>query len=60
MDKIVKKYLNDIFLAHFSHFYNSKPEIKQIDDTNYYYVVGKDTNIISLIPLDFLDEKYIK
>lgn len=57
MDRIVKKYLNDFYLAHFSHLYIRRPEIKQVDKTNYYYIISKENNIISLIPLDFLDEK---
>lgn len=52
MDKIVKMAINDLFIKHFSHVYKSKPELKSVDNTNYYYLTNKDSNIICLLPLD--------
>ena len=57
MDRIIQKYLNDFYIAHFSHLYKRKPIINLVGKTNYYYITSEENNIISLIPLDFLDEK---
>ena len=57
MDKIVKKYLNDIFINNFSHLYKSKPTLKQVDNSNYYYIIADKSKYISLIHLDIEDEK---
>lgn len=52
MDINIKNTLNDYFIKHYSNIYDSKPEIKAIEDSNYYYVTHPESNIICLIPLN--------
>ena len=50
MDAVVKKRLNKFFTQNYSLVYKSTPELKSCGN-DYYYTVGKDNNIICLLPL---------
>ena len=52
MDETIKLLLNTFFMKHYSKVYTSKPTLKSVEDTNYYYVTNDDSNIICLIPFD--------
>lgn len=41
-----------MFQKHYSKVYQSKPEIKMVEDTNYFYITNKDSNVICLLPLE--------
>lgn len=53
MDSNTKTILNAMFMQYFSEVYKSKPEIKSVEDTNYFYLTNKDSNIICLLPLEY-------
>jgi len=53
MDNMTKIILNEMFQKHYSKVYKSKPEIKMVEDTNYFYITNKDSNIICLLPLEY-------
>lgn len=50
MTKII---LNEMFQKHYSKVYKSKPELKTIEDTNYFYTSSEENNIICLLPLEY-------
>ena len=52
MDETIKMLLNNFFMKHYSKVYTSKPTLKPVEETNYYYVTNDDSNIICLIPFD--------
>ncbi len=41
-------------MQYFSNVYSSKPELKPVEDTNYYYLTNKDSNVICLLPLEYI------
>ena len=53
MDDNIKTVLNGMYMKYFSNVYTSKPELKSVEDTNYYYISNKDSNIICLLPLEY-------
>lgn len=55
MDKTVKTILNSLFMQHYAGVYNTKPTLKPVEDTNYYYITAEDSNIICLLTLDYIE-----
>lgn len=53
MDNMTKIILNEMFQKHYSKVYKSKPELKTIEDTNYFYTSSEENNIICLLPLEY-------
>jgi hypothetical protein len=56
MDTKIKMYINAFFTEHYKHIYPSKPEIKSVENTNYYYTQHPESNIVCLIPEQNLNQ----
>ena len=41
MDDNIKTILNGMYMKYFSNVYTSKPELKSVEDTNYYYISNR-------------------
>ena len=52
MDQEIQKALSEFFSSHYGDVYISTPTVKPVKDTNYYYTVHSDSNVICLIPLE--------